>query len=142
MFARVLGIVLILLLLAGCAGQGDDSPTVSAVDVVSDFYYWYLGYPGNVLAEGGYHESDALSADFITQLDEFVSQRMFYDPILCAQDLPGDYRVLPGASADRVEVQTIWNVGSEYETVSTLEVRLTQTGGQWRIEAIECHAGS
>jgi len=134
---------IVLLLVAGCAGGSTDerTPEVPAVDVVSDFYYWYLGYPGNVLVEGGYHDSDALTGDFIARLDDFVSQRMAYDPILCAQDLPGDYRVLPGESADRVDVQTVWNAGTEFENINTLQVWLVQIDGQWRIDAIDCQPG-
>ena len=95
-----------------------------------------------MLAEGGYHDHEALTADFVARLDDFVSQRMFYDPILCAQDLPGDYRVLPGASDDLVEVQTIWNPDTDFENIHTLLVWLVQIDGQWRIDAVECQPSS
>ena len=141
MSARLLVLGMILLL-AACGGGDSSTPAApAAVVVVNDFYYWYLGYPGNVLAEGGYRNNDALTADFVARLDDFVSQRMFYDPILCAQDLPGDYRALPGASDDQVDVQTVWNPGTEHESISTFQVWLVQIDGRWRIDAIECRPG-
>ena len=90
MSVRLLLVMGMILMLTGCGSGASGTPAPAAVDVVSDFYYWYLGYPGNVLAEGGYHDHEALTADFVARLDDFVSQRMFYDPILCAQDLPGE----------------------------------------------------
>lgn len=142
MSVRLLLVMGMILMLTGCGSGASGTPAPAAVDVVSDFYYWYLGYPGNVLAEGGYHDHEALTADFVARLDDFVSQRMFYDPILCAQDLPGDYRVLPGASDDLVEVQTIWNPDTDFENIHTLLVWLVQIDGQWRIDAVECQPSS
>lgn len=128
--------IAILLLAAACKDQS--TATVQPVQVVSDFYYWYLGYPGSVMAEGAYHDSVALTDTLIGKMDDFVSQGARYDPFLCAQDFPDDFRVSPGETEDRINVETLWNVGTEFERVRPLQVDLLRIDGQWRINAIHC----
>lgn len=127
-----------LVLLATTCTTPSSEVNNDPIRTVEEFYYWYLGYPGNVMAEGAYHDHNAISENFVQWLDNFVSQRMRYDPILCAQSVPDDYHVLPGNGDRQVIVETIWNAGTDFEQIQTMQIDLVRSYDTWQIEAIIC----
>lgn len=117
-----------------------------AAAVVEAFYRWYLGYPGNPFAERAYRQSPLLSEAFVAQTDTEIEAMIAAgpggaDPILCAQDIPGDMRYGPAeVSSDRVGVivEQIWNPDTEFEFVRELTVEVQQVEGEWLISDISC----
>jgi hypothetical protein len=57
----LLGIVLVL---GGCAWVSSE-PEMSPQEVVTKFYRWYIGYPGNPLVDREYRESPYLAETYI-----------------------------------------------------------------------------
>jgi hypothetical protein len=111
--------------------------------VVERFYNWYLSYPGNVLAEGAHRSSELLTEEFVDGVDTTVAsfQQGGYDPILCAQDVPGEFTVdgavVSGEKAT-VVVHQLWNVGTEHEFAREVVVKLQMVDGSWLISDIIC----
>jgi hypothetical protein len=122
----------------------DASPAESgATEVVEAFYNWYVGYPGNVMAEGVYRSSEVLTPEFVQEIDELIASFEYggYDPFLCAQDIPGDMVFDEAAvSGDEatVVVHEIWNPDTEFEQIRDLEVTLERVDGIWLIDNITC----
>lgn len=119
-----------------------------ATAVVEEFYRWYLAYPGNSFAEQAYRESPLVTDQFVAETDGAIETMRAAgpggaDPILCAQDIPGDMRYVPGEmSSDRatVIVEQVWNPGTEFESVREVTVEVQQVDGEWRISEIVCPA--
>lgn len=117
-----------------------------AVAVVEEFYRWYLGYPGNPFAEQAYRESPLVTAEFVAETDEAIEAMRAAgpggaDPILCAQDIPGDMRYLPGEMSREtatVIVEQVWNPGTEFESVREVTVEVQKVQGEWRISNVVC----
>lgn len=143
----VLGVAGVLsIALGGCS----PAPTTSLAqgspqEVVEGFYGWHTGYPGNALADGAYRSSEHLTEDFVQKVDalttSFENSKGGYDPFLCAQDVPGTFTIgkvdVTGETAS-VELNEIWNPGTEYETVSHALVKLRQIDGRWLIDDVWC----
>jgi hypothetical protein len=132
--------------LGGCspapaASLAQGSPQV----VVEGFYRWHTGYPGNALADGAYRSSEYLTEGFIQRVDaliaSFEDSKGGYDPFLCAQDVPGTLTIgkvdVTGEMAS-VELNEIWNPGTEHEMVSHALVKLRQIDGTWLIDDVWC----
>jgi hypothetical protein len=122
----------------------DASPAeINPTEVVEAFYNWYVGYPGNVMAEGAYRSSEYLTEGFVEETDELIAsfEHGAYDPFLCAQDIPGaievDEAVISGDGA-MVVVHEIWNPGTEFEQVHDLQITLQLVDEAWRIDDIAC----
>lgn len=117
-----------------------------ATAVVEAFYGWYLAYPGNPFAEQAYRESPLVTEQFVAETDEAIAAMRAAgpggaDPILCAQDIPGDMRFRAGEmSSDRatVVVEQVWNPGTEFESVREVTVEVQQVDGDWRISDVVC----
>lgn len=73
-------------------------PKLSPQEVVSAFYRWYIGYPGNPLVDREYRESPYLAESFVGEVDEIAKEGFRVDPLLLAQDIPERF------TADGVEV--------------------------------------
>jgi len=144
----VAGLILgLALLLSACkpAGPGEVAPEEGPQAVVESFYRWYLGYPGNPLASRAYQSREELSAELVGEVDATLDgfQLGSGDPFLCAQDVPGDFRVGEAngsGSQAAVVVTMVWNAGTEHESLSEIEVQLQLVEGQWKIHDITCAA--
>ena len=102
--------------------------------IVKDFYNGYIQYDGNPLVDKAYQSNAFLSDDFIVFLDEFTSEGMMYDPILCAQDIPQSITVGdPIPSGDRVTVPVKTSFEGHH-----FEVELKQVDGEWKIDNVRC----
>lgn len=113
--------------------------------VVKDFYEWYVGAfrrdgeMQNPLVEGTYRERADLSAGFKAEVEETVASfdRVGYDPILLAQDVPVEVRVgqaeMVGDEA-RVSVELLWG-GNPTPSERTVTVQLID--GDWKIASVE-----
>jgi len=143
---KVLGLGLVLtLILSGCAPVYALTRERGAApeQVVESFYDWYLGYPGNALADGAYRSGGPLTEEFVEKVDAIVASfdRGGYDPFLCAQDFPEDLvidRATVSGNQARVIVHQSWNDGTEYGVVRSVAVELQQIGGWWMITDIIC----
>ncbi|MFW5749072.1 MAG: hypothetical protein ACOCYT_05610 [Chloroflexota bacterium] len=103
MSLRKAGFSLILALLffalvGGPATAQENDP----VDMVENFYSWYLDYAGydetadvfrNPIADGSYRDRAELSPAMISRID--AEHERFADPFLCAQDIPGQATFAP-----------------------------------------------
>ena len=104
--------------------------------VVQDFYGWYIVYAqtANPLVDKAYRSADDLAPAFIARMDEFTSQPMMFDPILCAQDVPTSIStatpVIDGATAT-VRVDTSF-AGHAFD------VQFVQDGKVWQITDVIC----
>lgn len=123
-----------------------EAEATEAAAVVEEFYRWYLAYPGNPFAERAYGQSPLLSDAYVAQTDAEIEAMIAAgpggaDPILCAQDIPGDMRYGPAeVSGDEatVIVQEVWNPGTEFEFVRELTVEVQKVEGEWLISDITC----
>jgi len=140
------------LLLSGCSpAAAPSAATATPAEVVTGFYGWYLDYIGepgseemrNPLVDGAYRSSEYLAAEFVRQVDDLLAsfEQGGYDPFLCAQDIPDqltfDEAAIFGDEAT-VAVHEVWNAGTPYEAVTSLQVVLRRVDGRWRIADIIC----
>lgn len=112
-------------------------------EAVEAFYNAYLAYSetGNPMVDRAYREMPGLSSEFVAEMDALFEQEpIFFDPFLCAQDVPMNVSVsyphIEGREA-MVEVATIWYGNS---MASLLTIELAQNGGEWEITSIRCDA--
>jgi len=113
--------------------------------VVKDFYEWYVGAfrrdgeMHNPLVEGAYHQRADLSTGFKAEVEETVAafDKVGYDPILLAQDVPVEVRVgeaeMVGGEA-HVLVKLFWG-GNPTPSERTVTVRLIDS--EWKIAGVE-----
>jgi hypothetical protein len=142
----VTGALLASTLLSGCAqplpakGQPALTPKPEAAqETVERFYHWYLGYPGNVVAEEAYRASEYLTPQAVEQVDQIISSFTMggYDPFLCAQDVPERVEVVDVTVTDdaaQVVAHGVWNAGSR----SDIHLTLRPVDGAWQIDHIAC----
>ena len=70
------------------------SDSLDAEATVQAFYDWYLAYIGsgeqirNVLADYAYRTAPYLAMEMVQKVDRMAEEGFFYDPFLCAQDIP------------------------------------------------------
>lgn len=113
--------------------------------VVRDFYRWYVGAferdgeMRNPLAEGAYQERAELSAGFKAEIEETLASfdKVGYDPILLAQDVPVEIRVGEtqiGGDEAQVVVELFWGGNP---TPSERMVTLQVIDGAWKIADVE-----
>ena len=117
---------------AGCAWVSRE-PEMSPQEVVTRFYRWYIGYPGNPLVDKAYRESPYLAESFIQEVDEALAGGVRADPILLAQDIPERFAVEEGEiSKDKAAVEVLLYWGGN-PTPSEREVHLQVIDGAWKI---------
>ncbi len=114
------------------------SPTLEPQEVTTRFFRWYIGYPGNPLADKEYRNSPYLAEGFIQEVDTIVASfdAGGYDPFLLAQDIPEQFSVGEATVADEranVLIRLYWG-GNPNPSVR--QVDLQQIGGEWKIVAI------
>jgi len=129
---KVLIILAVLVAVSGC-GLVSQEPEMSPQEVVTKFYRWYVGYPGNPLVDREYRESPYLAESFIREIDEVLAGGFRADPILLAQDIPERFTVdeteMKGDEAT-VNVSFYWGGNP---TPSRRGVELMVVDGAWRI---------
>lgn len=129
----------VLIMLAAMAAGCSQPVTASASpdEVVNAFYRWYLGYPGNVMVDRAYRDSEYLTAELEVGVDAILDSFSGggYDPFLCAQDIPDSITVSePIVSGDTATVSANTSfAGHGFEVV----LRMDQDG--WQINAINCN---
>lgn len=132
-YLGVSAIVLITVLVsAGCAWLSTE-PELSPQEVVTKFYRWYIGYPGNPLVDREYRVSPYLAESYIQQVDQVLEGGFRADPILLAQDIPESFTVGDAEiSRDQatVVVSFYWG-GNPNPAERRVELELVE--GEWRI---------
>jgi len=154
----VMGVGLALMLgLTGC-GLAPRAPRVDAKTAnalpeatVTDFYDWYTDYVTdeesggmrNAILDGALRGHAAVTPELADAKKAEVEAMTMggYDPIMCAQDLPGELRIDDVVVSDgeaSLTVHGVWNAGTEFESMSNIGVTLRQTEAGWQITRIEC----
>jgi hypothetical protein len=132
MRCKVLLALTAILVLGGC-GLISREPEMSPQEVVTKFYRWYIGYPGNPLVDREYRESPYLAESFIQEVDGVLSGDFRADPILLAQDIPERFSVdkaeISGEQAS-VIVSLYWGGNP---TPNERRVDLELVDREWRI---------
>ena len=120
------------MVLSGC-GLVAQEPELSPQEVVSAFYRWYIGYPGNPLVDREYRESPYLAESFVGEVDEIAQGGFRVDPFLLAQDIPERFSLdeveLSGDEA-LVVVSLYWG-GNPTPTERRVDLELID--GEWKI---------
>lgn len=114
--------------------QENSEETTSPEAAVQEFYDWYISYEGNPLVDHAYRDYPYLTKDFIMHLDQFTSNGMQYDPILCAQDVPQS--VTPG-KGDVEGSRVVVPVTTSFEG-HQFQVELRQIEGTWMVDSVTC----
>jgi len=130
----VLGLLLALVV-GGCSWVTRE-PELSPQEVVTKFYRWYIGCPGNPLVDREYRESSYLAESYVKEIDEVLEGGIYFDPILLAQDIPERFTVeeleISGDEAT-VMVSLYW---SGNDTPSVRRVDLELIDGAWKIRDV------
>lgn len=130
---RLILITLVVMAVASGCGLFAREPDMSPTEVVTKFYRWYVGYPGNPLADREYRESPFLAASFVEEVDAALGTGFRADPILLAQDIPERFTVDETDIANdeaTVMVSFYWSGNPE---PSRRSVRLELIQGEWKI---------
>ena len=127
----------IILLLSGCVLPTKE-PSLSPQEVVTKFYRWYIGYPGNPLVDKEYRASPHLAESFVQEVDETLASfdQGGGDPFLLAQDIPEQFTVDEATvSGDRasVAINLFWGGNP---TPSPRQVDLELIYGEWKITRV------
>jgi hypothetical protein len=131
----VLVVLAVLVALTGC-GLVSREPEMSPQEVVTKFYRWYIGYPGNPLVDREYRESPYLADVFIREVDEALDSQVWADPILLAQDIPERFSVDEAEiSGDEATVVVSFYWGGN-PTPTERRVDLEIVDGVWRISDV------
>ena len=152
LFALVMLLIGAALVITGCGSNAQASTDVAPKEVVERFYAPYATFRAdptaefsNLLGSKAYRESDDLSEGFIQKVDEIVASfdKGAYDPFLCAQDIPGEFRfdaadVSDDGQTARVVMHEVWNPNTEYEDVHDVDVELALVDGAWKISDVIC----
>lgn len=76
------------------------STTLDSEETVQAFYDWYLGYIGtgeqfrNPLTDYAYRSAPYLTMNMVKKVDLMAEEGFFYDPFLCAQDIPIEIKLV------------------------------------------------
>jgi hypothetical protein len=132
---KVLIILAVVVAVSGC-GLVAREPEMSPQEVVTKFYRWYVGYPGNPLVDREYRESPYLAESYIEKVDEALEGGFMADPILLAQDIPERFTVneteVAGDEAT-VIVSFYWG-GNPAPSRRGVDLRLIE--GEWKITGV------
>jgi hypothetical protein len=124
-----------LMVVSGC-GLFSREPELSPQEVVTKFYRWYVGYPGNPLVDREYRESPYLADSFIDEVDDMGEEGFMACPFLLAQDIPERFTVdeteVSGDEAT-VMVKLYWG-GNPTPTERRVDLRLMD--GAWKITGV------
>jgi len=134
--------------MAKVTAKGVEAP---AEATVAEFYRWYVdtsrdpqtGEMRNPIRDGALRTHAAVAPELVdaVEADAAAMTNGGADPILCAQDVPGEVRVEDAVvSGDEatVAVHGVWNAGTEFEMANDLSVRLRMGEGGWPITGVAC----
>jgi len=152
LFALVMLLIGAALVVSGCGSNAQASTDVAPEAVVARFYAPYAAFRAdpaaecpNMLGSKSYRDNEDLSAGFIQKVDEIIASfdKGGYDPFLCAQDIPGEFRFDAAQVSDdgqtaRVVMHEVWNPNTEYENVHDVAVELALVDGAWKISDVIC----
>ena len=130
-------VLALCLLLSGCAWF-TPQPDIPPEQIVTRFYRWYIGYPGNPLVDREYRYSPYLSAGFIAEIDATLDGFTAggADPILLAQDIPASFSIEQvTSSGDQAQVNVHFYWGGN-PTPSPRQIDLLLVDGQWLIDGV------
>lgn len=104
---------------------------------VSKFYTaWFNG--DFMLSDNSYQNASELSKEFKTKIDSIISSssNMGYDPIVCSQDFPIAFEIIPIFIDDNIaEV----SVREYFDTiVKDIKVSLVRENALWKITDVNC----
>ena len=119
-------VLISVLLMAACSPK---EPELGPAEVVTRFYRWCIGYPGNPVADREYRHNPDLAPSFIESVDAAVASMEggAADPLLLAQDIPERFTVDEAEiSGDRatVIVNFYWG-GNDHPSPRLVELELT-----------------
>lgn len=150
MFTKRVAIGMVLVVMMGAAAlpmacAQEEAPTPE--NAVETFYTWYLGLltPDetgeweNPLM-GAYRESDALTRNFIAQVDELLASFTGggYDPFICAQNIPGTF-MMSDVEYDGEDVAQLV-VTMDFANYHAFTVELVNMDDAWLINDVVCGA--
>ena len=130
----LLGLIAIAGTLGGCS-LVSKAPELSPHEVVTRFFRWYIGYPGNPLADREYRESPYLANSFVQELDS-LDGGLRADPILLAQDVPERFSVEEAEISDDEATVTISLYWGGNPTPTERRVDLDLIDGEWKISDV------
>lgn len=136
---------LLILALAACSPEAPVPEEVVAApaepmpeDVIEGFLRWYAGYPGNPLADNVLASNPVVHESLVEKVDavlaSFENNPGGYDPILCAQDRPRNFRV---ELMDRSAGSASAAVHTEFEG-HKIYVGVSKVDGEWMIADVTC----
>jgi len=119
---------------------------LSPEDTLESFYQWYIDYSRtpetstfrSPLNDKAYRESEYLSPAFIQYIDTFMTlppEQANYDPILCAQNVPGNVYV---EAVYQHNEKTRVLVGDDFAGYHRFTVDLIDEEGRWLINNVVC----
>jgi hypothetical protein len=149
--------VLAALLLAACRGAAvpvalpptptpaqlrlPDPAGLTPEQLTGAYYNGYLAYAGgtgehrNPIVDGAFRTAGYVSAGLAQKIDGLrAANSLNYDPLLCAQDIPGRISVGPAAHDDG---QARVPVTSDFAH-HAFTVLLTKAGDRWQITDVKC----
>jgi hypothetical protein len=107
-------------------------------EVVTDFYRWLLGYPGNPLVDRAYRASDRLAPFFVADVDRLLDgpSKGGFDPFLLAHNIPesievGDAQIV----GNLAKVPTLQRYAGD-PVMRLVEVELMAIDGAWKIVGV------
>jgi len=132
--AGIFGIVVLVMLIFLITSN---SAVTTPDRAVTTFYEsWFQGK--FMLSDGSYQNADQLSLNFKKKIDSIVSSFSSegYDPIVCAQDIPNNFEVLPIATnGENAEV----SVREYFDTiVKDIKISLARENALWKITDVIC----
>ena len=129
----ICAIILVLAVASGGCASVSGEPQLSPQEVVTKFYRWYIGYPGNPLVDREYRQSPYLAQSYIQEVDQVVEGGFMADPVLLAQDIPESFTVGEAdVSGDRASVVVSFYWGKN-PTPAERRVDLELVEGEWKI---------
>ncbi len=126
--------VLVVLVL-GVVACNSPALTMTPEDVVDRFYRWYIGYPGNPLADREYRASPYLTKEFIEKVDSDLAAMRTggVDPFLGAQDVPERFEVGEAELQDGLALVPVAFYWSGNPSPSHRNVELELDKREWKI---------
>ena len=124
------------LLLTAC--HATVSASAPPEQVVTDFYRWLLGYPGNPLVDRAYRDSDFLAPFFVADVDRLLDSpaKGGFDPFLLAEDIPASIEVSDARISGNLARVPTFQRYSGNPLLHQVDVELMAIDGTWKIVGV------